>query len=60
MVKTLKLGPTNCYFLKAESGYLLIDTSLPEYLEAFQKSLERVDVKLSEINYLLIARALTR
>jgi glyoxylase-like metal-dependent hydrolase (beta-lactamase superfamily II) len=57
MVKTLKLGPTNCYFLKAESGYLLIDTSLPEYFEAFQKSLEGVNVNLSEINYLLITHS---
>jgi glyoxylase-like metal-dependent hydrolase (beta-lactamase superfamily II) len=57
IVTTLNLGSTNSYLLKAKNGYLLIDTSLPEYAKAFQGRLEKVNVKLSEINYLLITHS---
>jgi len=56
-IKTLRLGPTNCYFLKCESGYLLIDTSLPEYFKAFLERLKTINVDLPEIKYLLLSHS---
>jgi len=55
--KTLKLGPTNCYFLKCRNGYLLIDTSLPQYFQAFLKGLKDFDVDPSEIKYMLLTHS---
>ncbi len=56
-VKTLRLGPTNCYFLICKSGYLMIDTSLPQYFQAFLEKLKTVGVDLSEISYLLLSHS---
>ena len=56
-IKTLTLGPTNCYLLKSQEGYLLIDTSLPEYFQAFLKELKKVNVDLSDIKYLLLTHS---
>ncbi len=53
----LKMGPTNCYLLKSSDGYLLIDTSLPEYFQPFLKELERIRVEPSEIKYLLLTHS---
>jgi glyoxylase-like metal-dependent hydrolase (beta-lactamase superfamily II) len=55
--KMLKMGPTNCYFLKSMDGYLLIDTSLPEYYQSFLKELKNIKVDLSEIKYLLLTHS---
>jgi len=55
--KTLKLGPTNLYFLKAKDGYLQIDTSLPEYFKSFLNGLKAIDVDLAQIKYLLLTHS---
>ncbi len=55
--KVLKLGSTNCYFLKTQDGYLLIDTSLPEYFQKFLRELKSINVDLSEIKYLLLTHS---
>ncbi len=55
--KTLKLGPTNIYFLKAENGYLQIDTSLPEYFEPFLDGLKTINIDFAAIKYLLLTHS---
>jgi glyoxylase-like metal-dependent hydrolase (beta-lactamase superfamily II) len=55
--KALRMGPTNCYLLNSLGGYLLIDTSLPEYLQPFLRELKKVNVDLSEIRYLLLTHS---
>ncbi len=52
--KTLKMGVTNCYLLKCRDGYLLIDTSFPEYFGKFLEELKRIEVDPLEIKYLLL------
>lgn len=54
---TLKMGPTNCYLLKSQNGYLLIDTSLPENLQPFTKELQEINVEPSQIKYLLLTHS---
>lgn len=49
-----KLGFTNCYLLPCPGGYLLIDTSYPHYYTLFRQKLERLDIPLSRIKYLLL------
>jgi glyoxylase-like metal-dependent hydrolase (beta-lactamase superfamily II) len=56
-IATLTMGPTNCYLLKSRDGYLLIDTSLPAYLQRFLNELRRINVELSEIKYLLLTHS---
>ncbi len=56
-VVALKMGPTNCYLLKADDGYLQIDTSLPEYYQAFLKQLETIKIQPTEIKYLLLTHS---
>ncbi len=55
--KTLTLGPTNLYFLKAEKGYLQIDTSLPQYYPAFLNGLKTINVDPAQIKYLLLTHS---
>ncbi len=55
--RTLTLGPTNLYFLKAGKGYLQIDTSLPQYYKAFLEGLKRINVDLEQISYLLLSHS---
>jgi glyoxylase-like metal-dependent hydrolase (beta-lactamase superfamily II) len=50
----IKMGATNCYLIKCEKGYMLIDTSFPIYYERFIKELNRLNVDVSEIKYLLL------
>ncbi len=59
MIKTnefqsIKLSFTNCYFLRCNEGYLLIDTSYPKDYEKFEKKIEKIDIKLSDIRYLFL------
>lgn len=52
--KIIKLKPTNCVLLHCEGGYLLIDTSFPKHWETFIEELTRLQIKLSQIKYLLL------
>lgn len=52
--QSLKLGFTCCYLIKCRGGYLLIDTSYPDYFPQFQKSLANLGIAVSEIKYLLL------
>lgn len=49
---SLHLGVTNVYLLKANEGYLLIDTGYPQDYQRFLNALG--DVELSSIRYLLL------
>lgn len=50
----MRLGFTWCYLLKCTDGYLLIDTSYPNYFPKFQKSIAKLGIDVSEIKYLLL------
>jgi len=50
----VRLGFTWCYLLKCTDGYLLIDTSYPNYFPKFQKSIAKLGIDVSEIKYLLL------
>ncbi|OGO26449.1 MAG: hypothetical protein A2W33_10660 [Chloroflexi bacterium RBG_16_52_11] len=54
VVQSLKLSFTQCYLLKCREGYLLIDTSYPNYFPQFQKSTANLGIDVSEIKYLLL------
>jgi glyoxylase-like metal-dependent hydrolase (beta-lactamase superfamily II) len=53
-IQKIKLGYTWCYLLKCSDGYLLIDTSYPDYFARFQKSLGKLGIDASKIKYLLL------
>ena len=50
----LKLSVTTCYLIKTDEKYLLIDTGYEEDWELFQRRLKEVNVKFSQIGYLLL------
>lgn len=54
IVQRLRLGFTWCYLLKCPNGYLLIDTSYPDYFPQFQKSTAKLGIDISGIKYLLL------
>ena len=53
-MKTLKLKLTNCYLIPIESSYILVDTGYEWEWDTFQKGLEELNVRISDIDYLLI------
>jgi hydroxyacylglutathione hydrolase len=55
--RTLRMGPTNCYLMKSTDGYLLIDTSLPQYFQQFLDELGSMRVELDEIKCLLLTHS---
>lgn len=54
IVQSLRLGFTWCYLIKCRDGYLLIDTSYPDYFPQFQKSTANLGIDVSEIKHLLL------
>jgi glyoxylase-like metal-dependent hydrolase (beta-lactamase superfamily II) len=55
--KILKLKVTNCYLIGVGELYLLVDTGYEYEWELFCKRLAEVDVRLSEIRYVLLTHA---
>ncbi|MFW6083467.1 MAG: MBL fold metallo-hydrolase [Thermoplasmatota archaeon] len=51
---TINLSQTNCYLLEADEGYLLIDTGYEKDYDTFLKELDNRNIKLSQINHLLL------
>jgi glyoxylase-like metal-dependent hydrolase (beta-lactamase superfamily II) len=51
------MDPTNCFLLKANEGYLLIDTSFPSYFKTFLNALKENNIELSQIKYLLLTHS---
>jgi glyoxylase-like metal-dependent hydrolase (beta-lactamase superfamily II) len=50
----INLGITKVYLLESPGGYLLIDTGYPNDFYKFLKAMKRIDVAISEIQYLLL------
>ncbi len=53
-MKTLKLKLTNCYLVPIESGLLLVDTGYEWEWDTFQKGLNKLNVKINDIKYILL------
>ncbi len=53
-MKNIKLGLTNCFLIPLNSKYLLVDTAYEREWKTFQKRLNDVNVKISDIGYLLL------
>ena len=53
-MKILKLKLTNCYLIPLDSKYILIDTGYEWEWETFQKRLVELNVRISDIDYLLL------
>ena len=54
MVLSLKLAFTNCYLLRCDLGFLLIDTSYPNQYQRFVKLLGKLDIDIKDIKYVLL------
>lgn len=52
MVKLLKYGNTNCYYIQGEKGSILIDTDWAGTLQLFYRKIKELGIKT--IDYLLI------
>jgi hydroxyacylglutathione hydrolase len=53
-MKILRLKLTNCYLVPIDSKYLLVDTGYEWEWDTFQKGLNELNVKISDIDYLLL------
>ena len=53
MIKKLKYGNTNTFFIRETGGGLLIDTDFAGTLPAFYKAIKRCDIKIGDISYVL-------
>ena len=51
---SIHLGHTNCFLLKTIDGYLLIDTSFPQYYDDFKKIINENSINLMDIKYLFL------
>ena len=54
MVKQLKYGNTNTFFISNGLGGILIDTDWAWTLSAFYKAIKSKDIKIEDIHYLII------
>ena len=52
MVKLLKYGNTNCYYIQGEKGSILIDTDWAGTLQLFYRKIKELNIK--NIDYILI------
>ena len=50
----VKLAFTNCFLLRCEGGYLLIDTSFPGKYKLSAKELNKIGIDVVEIKCLLL------
>jgi glyoxylase-like metal-dependent hydrolase (beta-lactamase superfamily II) len=53
-IKNIKLGLTNCFLIPLNSKCLLVDTGYEWEWKTFQKRLNDVNVRISDIGYLLL------
>jgi glyoxylase-like metal-dependent hydrolase (beta-lactamase superfamily II) len=50
----IKLSVTTCYFVRANSRYVLIDTGYEEDWDLFLEQIQKVNIKLSEISHIIL------
>jgi len=53
-MKILRLKLTNCYLVPVNSKYLLVDTGYEWEWDTFQKGLDELNVRISDIEFLLL------
>ena len=53
VIKKLKYGNTNTFFIRETGGGLLVDTDFAGTLPAFYKAIKRCDIKIGDISYVL-------
>ena len=53
-IKIISLDGTNCYLVKTDSGYILIDTNFPFQRSKLKEELERVGCKPENLNLIVI------
>jgi len=51
---TLKLSGNNCYLLKAERGYVLVDTASDWLWDTFRRELEKAGVGVDDLEYVVL------
>lgn len=54
MVKQIKYGNTNTYYISNGQGGILVDTDWAWTLSAFYKAIKSKDIRLEDIHYLII------
>jgi len=53
-VKTITYGSVNCYLVRTNTGFVLIDTGLPNKRIAIEKELENAGCKPGDLNLILL------
>ena len=53
-IKTISLDGTNCYLVKTDSGYILIDTNFPFQRNKLEETLEREGCKPGNLKLIVI------
>lgn len=53
-IKTISLDGTNCYLIKTDSGYILIDTNFPFQRRKLEEELEKEGCKPGNLNLIVI------
>jgi glyoxylase-like metal-dependent hydrolase (beta-lactamase superfamily II) len=54
IAKTPKLSVTNCHVLKADNGYVLVDTGYGREWGAFSRQLEGAGIGPTDLRYLIL------
>jgi len=54
IAKTVKLSVTNCYLMRADKGYVLVDTAYDWEWDAFCRELEIAGVGFGDLEYLIL------
>jgi glyoxylase-like metal-dependent hydrolase (beta-lactamase superfamily II) len=53
-IKTFNYGRVNCYLIKADTGYIMIDTGLPTKYAAIEKELESTGCKPGNLKLIVL------
>ena len=54
MIKTLRYGNTNTFFIQGEQGGLLVDTDYAGTLQGFFRAIKSAGIGLSDISYMIM------
>ena len=56
-IKTIRLGITNCYLIKGEQGYILVDAGSLRKQRRFMKVMNRLKINPQDIKLIIITHA---